>query len=34
MIGLRKAKNFAFLSEVTSDNNVVVREQIDSKDIK
>ena len=34
MISLRKANSFAFLSEVTSGNNVVVREQIDSKDAK
>ncbi len=34
MISLRKAKSFAFLSEVIFDKKVFVRSQVDSKDAK
>ncbi len=34
MISLRKAKSFAFLSEVTLGEKVFVRSQVDSKDAK
>jgi len=33
MISLRKAKSFAFLSEVTENKKVFVRSQDDSKDM-
>ncbi len=32
MMSLRKAKSFAFLSEVTLSEQVFVRSQVDSKD--
>jgi len=34
MINLTKAKSFAFLSEVTSNTEVFVRNQVNGKEIK